>query len=239
MLSARAEAAEAIRAAAVQTAWTQETMQSLLDTAEQEAERLRAAGRADAGRHVAEARRQVQGVVHRMTERLRARLAEAERQAEALAQAGRSMVATAEQDAARIRAEADEAAAAALAAAEDEAMLVHERAQRRQDETEASTRVLRQQTADEMVRQQRTGQDELRRAREEATETVASARAEADELRSKARAVLEDARTEAAVLTRRRDEIAAELGGLSGVIQALAVPTDAADETPPEEKEAH
>jgi cysteine sulfinate desulfinase/cysteine desulfurase-like protein len=42
----------------------------------------------------------------------------------------------------------------------------------------------------------------------------------------RARALLEDARSEVSVLTRRRDEIAAELGGLSGVIQALAVSPD-------------
>jgi len=38
---------------------------------------------------------------------------------------------------------------------------------------------------------------------------------------------LADSRKQVAVLARRRDEIAAELSQLSGVIQALAVPTDA------------
>ena len=54
---------------------------------------------------------------------------------------------------------------------------------------------------------------------------------------------LEDARNESAVLTKRRDEIAAELEGLSGVIQALAVPTDGPADGPaesaPKEKETH
>jgi hypothetical protein len=53
---------------------------------------------------------------------------------------------------------------------------------------------------------------------------VADARAEADELRAQARRTLEDARAEIALLARRRDGITAELGQLSGVIQALAVP---------------
>ena len=74
-------------------------------------------------------------------------------------------------------------------------------------------------------------------------EHLAAARAEADELRTKARLVLEDARNESAVLTKRRDEIAAELEGLSGVIQALAVPTDGPTDGPaesaPKEKETH
>jgi len=52
---------------------------------------------------------------------------------------------------------------------------------------------------------------------------VAEARAEADELRAQAHRILDDARTEVAALTTRRDEIAAELSRLSGVIDALSV----------------
>jgi len=80
--------------------------------------------------------------------------------------------------------------------------------------------------ADEVVKHQRTGQDELRRSREEATEHLRSARAEADDLRGQARRHLDDARDEVARLHKRRDEITRELGQLSGVIQALAVPND-------------
>ena len=130
-----------------------------------------------------------------------------------------------------------------VAEAEDEVSLIHERARRREEETESTTRLLRLQVADEVVRHQQTSQDELRRARQEAAEHLAAARAEADELRTKARLVLEDARNESAVLTKRRDEIAAELEGLSGVIQALAVPTDGPTDGPaesaPKEKETH
>ena len=230
---ARAEAAQAIQAAQEQTTWTQETMASLLATAEQEAERIRLDGRADSARHVAHSRRRLQAVVHRVGERLRADMAAAERDAEELGAVAASLVTAAEADAERIRREAEEAGRATVAAAEDEVSLVHDRARRREEETESTTRLLRQQVAEEVVNNRQTAQDELRRARQEAADHVAAARAEADELRSKARAVLEDARTEAAVLTKRRDEIAAELEGLSGVIQALAVPTESA----PEEKE--
>jgi hypothetical protein len=53
--------------------------------------------------------------------------------------------------------------------------------------------------------------------------------------------MLDDARAEVASLTTRRDEIAAELGRLSGVIEALSVPAparaggaaDSADQTDP------
>ena len=43
------------------------------------------------------------------------------------------------------------------------------------------------------------------------------------ELRTEAYQVLDDARAEVATLTTRRDEIAEELGRLSGVIEALSV----------------
>ena len=71
---------------------------------------------------------------------------------------------------------------------------------------------------------QRTADDELRRARTEGAALVADARQEADELRAQARRIVEDARAEVALLARQRDGITAELGQLSGVIQALAVP---------------
>jgi hypothetical protein len=74
---------------------------------------------------------------------------------------------------------------------------------------------------------QRIAEDELRRARAESATLVADARAEADELRAQARRIVEDARAEVALLARQRDGITAELGQLSGVIQALAVPTPA------------
>ena len=52
---------------------------------------------------------------------------------------------------------------------------------------------------------------------------VQDARVEADELRRTARRMLDEARAEVADLSTRRDEIAAELGRLSGVIEALNV----------------
>jgi vacuolar-type H+-ATPase subunit H len=79
--------------------------------------------------------------------------------------------------------------------------------------------------AEEVLIKQHTADDELRRARAEGAQLVATARAQADEMRAQARRTLEDARAEIALLARRRDGITAELGQLSGVIQALAVPT--------------
>ena len=135
------------------------------------------------------------------------------------------MLAEAQKEAEGIVSDAEQAAARLDADAEDRARQVEERAQRRLDEAESGARILRERVAEEVTRSQRTAQDELRNAREQTVAHVVEARREADAIRASARTMLEDARQEVAVLSRRRDEIAAELGQLSGVIQALAVPT--------------
>jgi vacuolar-type H+-ATPase subunit H len=118
-----------------------------------------------------------------------------------------------EAEATRVRADAEAAAAQA-----------EERASHRLDEAEHGARTLREQVALEILAKERAADDELRRARAAGAGMVADARAEADELRAQARRTLDDARAEIALLARRRDGITAELGQLSGVIQALAVP---------------
>src|ERR1035438_4390504 len=53
---------------------------------------------------------------------------------------------------------------------------------------------------------------------------AAAARADADTSRAEARDLLTHARAEVKALAARRDDITAQLGNLSGVIEALAVP---------------
>jgi hypothetical protein len=65
------------------------------------------------------------------------------------------------------------------------------------------------------------------------TALLADARAEAVQLRATARTLLTDARSEVDALARRRSAITAELGQLSGVIEALAVPEAAPRTHPP------
>lgn len=77
------------------------------------------------------------------------------------------------------------------------------------------------------MRTQREAKDEARRLREEAAAFLASARAEADTLREQAQLRVQEARDELAAMARRRDGIAEELRQLSGVIEALAVPSTA------------
>jgi hypothetical protein len=103
---------------------------------------------------------------------------------------------------------------------------MHARAERRLESAQVHARSLREQVAAEVVRTQRDAQDELRARRQEATDHLAEARRDADEMRTQAKQLLAEAREEVAVLARRREAITNELGELSGVIQALAVPTD-------------
>jgi outer membrane protein TolC len=109
---------------------------------------------------------------------------------------------------------------AAAKAAEVEA-----RATRREAEAQTNTLALRQRVAEQVSAAQREAEEARRDARNAATRLVADARREADDLRREAREALERARAEVATLTTRRDEIAGELGRLSGVIEALSVPT--------------
>jgi vacuolar-type H+-ATPase subunit H len=109
--------------------------------------------------------------------------------------------------------------------AEAEATQAGERADHRLAEAEHSARALREQTAQQVLGRQRTADEELRRARAESAAIVTEARHEADELRAQARRIVEEARAEVALLARQRESITEELGQLSGVIQALAVPT--------------
>lgn len=75
-----------------------------------------------------------------------------------------------------------------------------------------------------MSRLQREAHEHRRAVRDEATTTLAAARADADTSRAEARDLLTRARAEVKVLGARRDDITAQLGNLSGVIEALAVP---------------
>jgi hypothetical protein len=104
-----------------------------------------------------------------------------------------------------------------------------ERAARRLEEAEKAARLVRERTAQEIERLQRETHESHRQAREELVTTTAQARADADRVREEARAMLERARSEVAALASRREDITTQLGHLSGVINALAVPEKAAN----------
>ena len=85
-------------------------------------------------------------------------------------------------------------------------------------------KVIRERTAAELEQLQRETWDKARTTRDEAVAMLAQAMVDADAVRTEARAMMDRARSEVAALARRRDDINAQLGHLSGVIEALAVP---------------
>ncbi|MDR2895604.1 MAG: hypothetical protein LBV30_02980, partial [Propionibacteriaceae bacterium] len=91
----------------------------------------------------------------------------------------------------------------------------------RQESTVAESRA---RAMAEMEELQRTVTERTSRSRQEAIDVVTQARQDAEAIRGEVREYMERARMEAATLARRRDNIAAQLGQLSGVIEALAVP---------------
>ncbi|MBI4900277.1 MAG: hypothetical protein HY829_07350, partial [Actinobacteria bacterium] len=116
-----------------------------------------------------------------------------------------------------------------------EAQAQEERAKRRLADAEAGAKLIRERTATDLEALQRETYESVRATREDAIELLATARTEADQVRREARAQLDKARAEVGTLARRRDDINAQLGHLSGVIEALAVP----DEAGPTTQQAH
>jgi hypothetical protein len=77
--------------------------------------------------------------------------------------------------------------------------------------------------------------ESLQRHQEQRAALIAltdEARADADRIRREAREMLERARAEVDALARRRSDITSQLGALSGVIDALAVPNRPAGQGP-------
>ena len=216
LAAAEAEAQRQLAAAAEQTSWTQQTVQSLLATADLEADRIRQVGHRDAVDVVRRARQGIVGVAARMRDKL-------DIETETSRHGGRQQrrrsaedaLASAAQEAQQTRADGEREAARIREDAEATAAHTAERAQHRLDEAEQGARALREQVAEEVLRLQRTGDEELRQARTESAAIVAQARHEADELRAQARRIVEEARAEVALLARQRDGITEELGQLS------------------------
>jgi hypothetical protein len=84
--------------------------------------------------------------------------------------------------------------------------------------------MLRERSATDVSRLQTEAHQHRRAVRDEATAILAAARTDADASRAEARELLTQARAEVRALAERRDDINAQLGHLSGVIEALAVP---------------
>jgi len=226
--TATAEADRVLGDAAEQLHWTQDTIASLLSTAKAEADRLRLADHEEVYLHLGARRRQLQDVISRVTLRARVSLAEAAAEAQRLRAQAEAVLDAAEKDTIATRDHVLAHADRVIAEADLTAQAATERGQRRLHEAESGSRVLRERAAAEVARLQTEAHEHRRAVRDEATKTLAAARGDADKTRAEARDLLRQARAEVKVLADRRDDIAAQLGHLSGVIEALAVPERAA-----------
>ena len=226
--AATAEADRVLGGAADHMNWTQDTIASLLLTAEAEADRLRLADRQTSAVHVAARRRQLQDVISRVALRVRTAVAEAAAEAERLRAQANAILEAADKDTITTRDHALAHAERVVTEADLTAQAALERGQRRLDEAESGARLLRERAAESVARLQTEAHEHRRAVRDEATATLAAARADADTSRAEARDLLTQARAEVKVLADRRDDITAQLGNLSGVIEALAVPERAA-----------
>ncbi|MBC7559524.1 MAG: hypothetical protein H7270_09240 [Dermatophilaceae bacterium] len=222
--AATAEADRVLGDAADHMRWTQDTVQSLLSTAEAETTRLRLAGHETNAAHLARRRKQLHNIISRVALRARALTSQAAADAERLRGQADAILDVAQRDTVATRERAAAHAARVIGEADLTAQAALERGQRRLDEAEAGARVLRERAAAEVLRLQTEAHDHRRAVRDEATTTLAAARADANTSRTHARDLLTQARAEVKVLAERRDDITAQLGHLSGVIEALAVP---------------
>jgi hypothetical protein len=220
---ATAEADRVLGDAADHMHWAQDTVRSLLSTAEAEADRARLSSHARDAAHLTARRRQLQDVIARVALRARTAVAEAAAEAERLRAQASAVLEAADKDTIATREHARAHADRVISEADLTAQAALERAQRRLDEAEGGARVLRERAAAEVARLQTEAHQHRREVREEATATLAAARADADTSRAEARDLLILARAEVAVLAQRRDDITEQLGHLSGVIEALAV----------------
>ncbi|MGH8960423.1 MAG: hypothetical protein ACRDWT_04345, partial [Jatrophihabitantaceae bacterium] len=223
LAAASAEAARLVGVAEEHTRWAQQTMRGVLEAAELEAAGLRAQARRESADATRRVRQQVARVLARSRGRLGDRVAMANLQAAEVTRKADETFEQSIQDADLVRERAALDATRIVSEAEELAGEHTARAERRLAESESGARTIREQVALEVTRTQEELNELWRTAKSEQAATSAAAREEADHVRTTARRLLADARAEVETLSRRRDAIAAELGSLSGVIEALAV----------------
>ncbi len=213
-----------LSAAQTHLAWAERTMGEIIDGANAEAERTRVVTARTLADHARRRRQQIQGVLARVSHTSRQRLDEASAESARQRAQAQAILEAAAADAKRTAADAGREAARLVADAEAMATATVERAELRLAEADHGARLIREGTAAEVEKLHREAHADRRAAREELVRTLAQAREEADRLRAQAREAVDAARAEVHTLAARRDDINTQLGHLSNVIEALAVP---------------
>jgi antitoxin component HigA of HigAB toxin-antitoxin module len=204
--------------------WAERTMREIIDGANAEADRTRVVTARTLADHSRRRRQQLQGVLARVSHTVRQRLDAAAAESSRTRAQAEAILEAAAADAKRTAADATSESERLLAQAQAQAQATVNRAERRLVEAEHGARLIRERTAAEVEKLHREAHADRRAARAELVQTLAEARDEADHLRAQAREAVEAARAEVHSLAARRDDINIQLGHLSNVIEALAVP---------------
>jgi len=228
---AQSIADEQLASAAAHMEWTQQAMAEYKATAEAKTASIRRQHHSELTDHVRTVRERTQMLLTSADHRGKAVVSEAQATAEDVQARAHALLDAAEKDAVQTRQRAEDEAQRLLENARAEAQAQEQRAQRRLADAEAGAKLIRERAATDLEALQRETYESARSTREEAIAMLAKARTDADQVRTDARTQLDKARAEVATLARRRDDINAQLGHLSGVIEALAVPDESGSRT--------
>jgi hypothetical protein len=221
---AHSEAGEVMSQAEDHLKWGQDTVRRILDEADLEVARVRRETHQELEERVRSRRQLIQTALARAAHRARSEREAARAESERLRAQAEAVLTAAQTQAERTTAAARDEAERTVLAAKETQQAAEERAARRLEEADKAARLVRERTASEIERLQRETHESHRQAREELVQSSTAARADADRVREEARAMLDRARSEVAALASRREDITKQLGHLSGVIDALAVP---------------
>jgi hypothetical protein len=191
------------------------------EQAEREAEAARRLQQLALAEHVRDIRERAEVLATTIEHRNRATIAGATARATDIEARARAALEAATGEAAHIKAQAQQAGERLLRSARAEANAQETRARQRLTEAEAGVRLVHERSSADFEAMQREAYETALAAREEAVAVLTQARADADAVRADARSQMTRARDEVAVLTRRREEVTAQLGQLSGALRSL------------------
>jgi len=202
---------------------TKQAMADLVAKVNGEVDRVRHRTYEEMAEHVAQVRADAEQSLTGARARADAILAEANKEAEAIIAKASSVLQAARTKSDQVKAEAAQESERIISRAQAEAKGQVLRASQRLAEADAGAKLIRERAAADMEQLQHETYERVRILRDEAVALLNEARADADATRAEAREMMDNARGEVALLAQRRDDITAQLGHMSGVIEALAV----------------
>ena len=202
---------------------TKQAMADLVAKVNSEVESVRHRTYEEMAAHVAGVRTDAEQSLAGARARADAILAEANKESEAIVAKASSVLQAARTKSEQVKAEAAQESERIINRAQAEAKGQVLRASQRLAEADAGAKLIRERAAADMEQLQHETYERVRILRDEAVALLNEARADADATRAEAREMMENARGEVALLAQRRDDITAQLGHMSGVIEALAV----------------